>query len=114
MNEKKKIKNIQSVYIPDEKLPIMEELDVIRWREHKSMSDMMIEAAKEYVERHKEGNNQMRLDSDELAAIPQFHAHVDKIRTHLNKRLDNEKDEYKFKIQEWNGIFKERFGESAV
>ena len=108
--KEKKVKNIQSIYIPTESQEIVEELDKIRWREHKSMSDIFLIAAKEYVQRHKDGNEQMRLDSPELEAIPQFHANSGIIHGHMSKRLGNEEDEYKYKIQEWKHAFKERFG----
>ena len=112
--KEKKVKNIQSIYIPSEKQEVVEKIDIIRWREHKSMSDIILEAMIEYVQRHQDGNNQMRLDSPDLHAVPQFFSHIENIRIHLSKRLDNEKDEYKFKIQEWAGVYEERYGEKPL
>ena len=34
----------------------------IRWREHKSMSEIVRKAINEYIEKHSEGNDSFRLD----------------------------------------------------
>ena len=52
----------------------IEELDKIRWREHKSMSEIVRKAIDEYIEKHAEGNDTFRLDTwvnnSEFKAVP--------------------------------------------
>ena len=107
--KEKKVKSIQSIYIPEEKQPIIESLDVIRWREHKSMSDIILEAMKEYAENHKDGNTQFKIN-DPVYAAPMLWRDLPVWKLHFSNLLDNEEERYKFKLQELNGLFKQRFG----
>ena len=107
--KEKKVKSIQTIYIPESKQPILEALETIRWREHKTMSEMILEAMKEYAENHKDGNTQF-LITDPIYATPSFMATLDSWKIHFEKLIDNEEPLYKFKLQELSGLFKKRFG----
>ena len=52
----------------------IEELDKIRWREHKSMSEIVRKAIVEYIEKHVEGNDTFKLDTwvqdSDFKAVP--------------------------------------------
>lgn len=107
--KEKKIKSIQSIYIPEDKQHILEALDTIRWREHKSMSDMILEAMKEYAENHEDGNTQFKIN-DPVYAAPMLWRNLSVWKIHFQNLLDNEEERYKFKLQELNGLFKKRYG----
>ena len=65
-------------YDAEKEQQIIEEFEKIAQREKKKFSGLAIEAMKEYVEKHKDGNNQMRLDSPCLRAIPQLESSFEK------------------------------------
>lgn len=111
MVKEKKIKNIQSVYVPDEDIPTVEALEVIRWREHKSMSEMIILAMKEYAENHKDGNSQFKID-DPIYAAPVLMRPFSTWKSYFQSLNDGDESRFKFKLQELNGLFNERFGYS--
>lgn len=58
------MKNIRSYYIPDDKesQEIIEKFLELRWRERKSESQLAMQAIKEYVLNHSEGNDSYTLD----------------------------------------------------
>ena len=102
---------IQTIYFPDDTL--LNEIDKIRWRDHKSRSQIVNIALEEYVKHHKDGNEQYTLDQPVLAT-PAFFRDVEVWRKYFEKLPAKEQDEHMFKIQEINGCFKGRFGVSAI
>jgi hypothetical protein len=62
---------------------ILEEFEKIAQREGKKFSSLTIEALKEYVERHKDGNNQMTFDSPNIRAMPQLESSFPKWNKYL-------------------------------
>jgi len=53
---------ITTIYIPEDKIPIFEELTRIAKREGRSVSSILIEFIEEYVKKHGEGNPVIALD----------------------------------------------------
>lgn len=98
---------IQTFYCNNEDL--LEEVNKIKWREKKSFSEINTLALEEYVKHHKEGNEQYTLDSP-VIATPAFFRDYKTIEKYFEKLTNKEEDEFKFKLQEWNGAFKKRFG----
>lgn len=73
------------------------------------MSDIVLEAMKEYAANHKDGNTQFKID-DPVYAAPMLWRDLPVWKLHFQNLLDNEEERYKFKLQELNGLFKNRFG----
>jgi hypothetical protein len=80
---KQTLKNRKSVqgYIESEE---REAFDEIRWREHKTESELLREAVQEYIRLHSEGNDTFKLDDWNLnplkQAIPNMFAEDSKIK----------------------------------
>lgn len=75
--------------IPDKDLSVMTEIEKIRWREHKSESAIIVDALKEYIDRHKDGNSTFTLDhwqSDiNFKARPAIGAKINTIRAYYKQ-----------------------------
>ena len=98
---------IQSVYISDDKL--LEDADKIRWRDHKSLSEIMNLALAEYVKNHKDGNEQYTLD-DPVICTPAFFREHKVWEKYMLGLKPNEENDHKFQIQQLKFLFKKRFG----
>lgn len=73
-----------SFYVDPEQRKILEE---IRWREHKSFSEIVRKAVDEFIKAHQQGNDTFRLDNwqddPEFQAIPTILAHSTKWFSYL-------------------------------
>jgi hypothetical protein len=80
-----------SFYVDPEQRKILEE---IRWREHKSFSEIVRKAVDEFIIQHQEGNDTFRLDQwqddPEFKAMPTLQAPTQKWYSYLN---DCDKDD---------------------
>jgi hypothetical protein len=80
-----------SFYVDPEQRKILEE---IRWREHKSFSEIVRKAVDEFIKSHQEGNDTFRLDKwqedPEFQAVPTILAPTQKWYSYLN---DCDKDD---------------------
>ena len=48
------MEKIKTIWIKDEMIPTLKEFEDIRWKEHKSFSELICKAMYEYVQKHKE------------------------------------------------------------
>jgi len=66
-------RQILNIYIHEEEIPLIDELDELRWKDRWSLSKIIIEAIKEYLDRHRPGNPQTPLTSylsQPLVSVP--------------------------------------------
>jgi len=74
-----KERKLASCYLEAQELNLLEE---IRWREHKSESEIIRLAIQEYIKGHAEGNETFKLDTwndnPDFQAVPTIHASLDK------------------------------------
>lgn len=101
--------SIKTFSVKDEDEKVYTEFAELKWRDKKSESQLIMAAVKEYLEHHKDGNEQMTLD-DPIIATPSMFRPYKIIEDYMMKCKDNEYEEHKFKLQEWIGAFKKRFG----
>ena len=98
------------VYVSDDDQELFKKFEEIRWREHKSLSKLMMEAVKEYLEHHGAGNFQYTLDNP-VICTPALFRDSKIIHDYMMKCKDDEFSTHKFKLNEWNHAFKQRYGE---
>jgi len=86
----------------------------ISLRDRKNMNEIIQELIEKYLQVHESGNDQYTLDHPTMAypAFGQDYALLEKY--FMNFVKDNEFDPIKFKLQEWIGLFKKRFGASPL
>ena len=93
---------------------LLERFKAVSIRDRKNMNEIMQEMIIKYLKVHEDGNEQYTLD-DPTVAYPAFgrdYAILEKY--FLNHVKDSDFDDIKFKLQEWAGCFKKRFGVSPL
>ena len=97
--------------IKNEDVREFEEFCKLKWRDKKSESELIVTAIKEYNKNHKEGNEQTTLD-DPTICTPAFSRESKIIHDYFLQCKDSEFSFHKFKLNEWNHAFKQRYGEN--
>lgn len=100
---------VESFSVKDEDNDMFEKFKELRWREKKSTSELFMEAVKEYMTKHADGNFQYTLDDPVLATPAMFRDYHIWSKYYMNLKA-GEEDDFKFKIQELKGLHKKRFG----
>lgn len=62
MKKERKIKNIRTYYLANEDFQVQEKLEMIAYRERINVSNIVVDAIREYIERHGDGNPVFTLD----------------------------------------------------
>lgn len=74
--KKRKVKNIRTYYLSDEDFEIQEKLEDIAYKERVALSIVIVDAIKEYVIKHGDGNPVFTLDQfaedETMKAVPAF------------------------------------------
>ena len=96
--------------IKDEDIKEFDEFCELKWRDKKSESELIVTAIKEYNKNHKEGNEQTTLDNP-IICTPAFFRDSKIIHDYMMKCKDSEFSTHKFKLNEWNHAFKQRYGQ---
>ena len=72
--KKRRVKNIRSYYLSDDDFEIHEKFEDIAFRERVALSIIIVDAIKEYVKKHGDGNPVYSLDqfteSTDMKAVP--------------------------------------------
>lgn len=72
--KERKIKNIRTYYLSNEDFEIQEKIEEIAYRERVNVSSVVVDALKEYWEKHGDGNPVFTLDqfleSEGMKAVP--------------------------------------------
>ena len=108
------MEKIKSVFIKDEMIPTMEEFEKIRWREHKSFSQLTCMAMYEYVQNHKEGNDTYTLDqfdTDAMSATPAFFREKDVWKQWIRNLPKKDHKKFDNQVNVLLNLTDERFGE---
>ena len=92
---------------------LLERFKAISIRDRKNMNEIMQEMITKYLKIHENGNEQYTLD-DPTMAYPAFGRDYAVLEKYFLGLPDKEQDDHKFKIQEWAGAYKKRFGESPL
>lgn len=93
---------------------LLERFKAISLRDRKNMNEIMQELITKYLKVHEDGNEQYTLD-DPTVAYPAFGRDYTVLEKYfMNHVTDKDFNDIKFKLQEWVGCFKKRFGESPL
>ncbi len=72
--KERKIKNIRTYYLSNEDFQLQDNIDELAYRERTNLSNIILDALKEYWEKHGDGNPMYTLDQfaehDEMKAVP--------------------------------------------
>jgi len=72
--KERKVKNIRTYYLAQEDFELQEKIEDIAYRERETLSSIIVDALKEYYEKHGDGNPVYTLDqfseSPDLKAVP--------------------------------------------
>lgn len=102
---------IQTIYVKNEEL--WSSVEKIRWRDKKSISELVSRALEDYVKHHLDGNETYTLD-DPIIATPAFFRSFSIWEKYYLGLKDNEEADHRFKLQELIGLHKKRFGRSSI
>lgn len=84
-------------------------LKKVSQRDGKQVNIILKELIDKHLKIHEDGNTQYTLD-DPVMAYPAFGRPYSVIEKYFLQLKDNEFEEHKFKLQEWCGAFKKRYG----
>lgn len=104
----KEYKN-RSIFTTTMESETLERLKKVSHRDGKNVNNIFQEFAETYLKIHEDGNEQYTLD-DPVMAYPAFGRPYSVIEKYFLNLKDTEFEEHKFKLQEWCGAFKVRFG----
>ena len=89
---------------------VFKKLKEIAFREGKDISELTFEMYEKYIKEHGEGNPQTTLDNP-IICTPALFRDSKIIHDYMMKCKDDEFSTHKFKLNEWNHAFKQRYGE---
>ena len=82
-------------------------------RDKKNMNAMLEVLMEKHLAEHESGNEQYTLDNP-VYCTPAFFRDFAIINNYFSTCSEEEASKHKFKLQEWNQAFKNRYGESAL
>ena len=79
-----------AIRVTEEREKILKEFELLRWKDHYTLSEILMEAIKEYVEKHTPGNPQTPLDIYTSPGLPTDSQQIaDKYTCPQHGRLDD-------------------------